>query len=229
MKRLLKRRASTAIACVMSMLFLAQSAGAADEELLQILLDNGAITHDQYERLADFSELTNEVELEIGGWMDVDIFGFVMGYGGFKLFKGEMDVDDGSYDAAAQTGIAPFKAHLLSIAFEQISLFAGAGGEFVRAEDSDPDDVEIKVLGPGCVRCNQLEQDLISVMTEIDMPADIEHITDIAEIGSYGVMGTPALVINREVKAVGSVPPKPKLKKWLQDAFAQTAEHQVNQ
>ena len=91
-------------------------------------------------------------------------------------------------------------------------------------EDSDPDEVEIRVLGPGCARCNQLEQDLIAVMTEMDMPADIEHITDIAEIGSYGVMGTPALVINREVKAVGSVPPKPKLKKWLQDAFAQTAK-----
>ena len=91
-------------------------------------------------------------------------------------------------------------------------------------EDSDPDEVEIMVLGPGCARCNQLEQDLIAVMTEMDMPADIEHVTDIAEIGSYGVMGTPALVINREVKAVGSVPPKPKLKKWLQDAFAQTAK-----
>ena len=91
-------------------------------------------------------------------------------------------------------------------------------------EDSDPDEVEIRVLGPGCARCNQLEQDLIAVMTEMNMPADIEHVTDIVEIGSYGVMGTPALVINREVKAVGSVPPKPKLKKWLQDAFAQTAK-----
>jgi hypothetical protein len=90
-------------------------------------------------------------------------------------------------------------------------------------ENSDPGEVEIKVLGPGCARCNQLERDLIAVMTDMNMPADIEHVTDIAEIGSYGVMGTPALVINREVKAVGSVPPKPKLKKWLQEAFAQTA------
>jgi len=91
-------------------------------------------------------------------------------------------------------------------------------------EDSDPDEVEIKVLGPGCARCNQLEQDLIAVMTEMDMPADLEHVTDIAEIGSYGVMGTPALVINREVKAVGSIPPKTKLKEWLQDAFAKTVK-----
>ena len=91
-------------------------------------------------------------------------------------------------------------------------------------EDGDPDEVEIKVLGPGCTNCNKLEQDLIAVMAEMGMAADLEHVTDIAEIGSYGVMGTPALVINREVKAVGSIPPKPKLKKWLQDAFAQTAK-----
>jgi hypothetical protein len=89
-------------------------------------------------------------------------------------------------------------------------------------EDSDPDEVEIKVLGPGCASCNKLEQDLIAVMTEMEMAADLEHVTDIAEIGSYGVMGTPALVINREVKAVGSVPSKPKLKLWLQEAFAKT-------
>ncbi|MEE4265069.1 MAG: thioredoxin family protein [Desulfobacteraceae bacterium] len=89
-------------------------------------------------------------------------------------------------------------------------------------EDSDPDEMEVKVLGPGCASCNQLAQDLMTVMAEMNMAADIEHVTDIAEIGSYGVMGTPALVINREVKAVGSVPPKPKLKQWLQDAFKKT-------
>ena len=87
-------------------------------------------------------------------------------------------------------------------------------------EDSDSDEVEIKVLGPGCASCSKLEQDLIAVMAEMGMAADLEHVTDIAEIGSYGVMGTPALVINRKVKAVGSVPPKPKLKKWLLEAFA---------
>ena len=90
-------------------------------------------------------------------------------------------------------------------------------------EDSEPEGVEIKVLGPGCANCNRLEQDLIAVMAEMGKAADLEHITDIAEIGSYGVMGTPALVINREVKAVGSVPPKPKLKRWLAEAFARTA------
>ena len=91
-------------------------------------------------------------------------------------------------------------------------------------EDSDPVGLQLKVLGPGCPRCNQLEQDLMAVMSEMDIAADIEHVTDITEIGGYGVMGTPALVINSEVKAVGLVPSKPILKKWLQEAFAQTAK-----
>ena len=90
-------------------------------------------------------------------------------------------------------------------------------------EDDDFDGVEIRVLGTGCASCDKLEQDLIAVMAEMDIAADLEHVTDIAKIGSFGVMGTPALVINRVVKAVGSVPPKPKLKKWLQEAFSQTA------
>jgi protein-disulfide isomerase len=57
-------------------------------------------------------------------------------------------------------------------------------------------------------------------MAEMDMAADLEHVTDIAEIGNYGVMGTPALIINGVVKAAGSVPPKTKLKQWLQGASA---------
>ncbi len=69
-KRVPKRWARTAIACMMSMLFLAQNAGAADEELLQILLDNGAITHDQYERLREKEKLEAkdlaEVKVSVG-------------------------------------------------------------------------------------------------------------------------------------------------------------------
>ena len=102
---------------------------------------------------------------------------------------------------------------------EEFKKFTGQQGEV-----GEPDEVEIKVLGPGCTNCNKLEQDLIAVMAEMGIAADLEHVTDIAEIGSYGVMGTPALVINREVKVVGSVPPKPKLKQWLQDAFAKTVK-----
>ena len=56
------------------------------------------------------------------------------------------------------------------------------------------------------------------VMAETGILADIEHVRDIKEIGRYGVMGTPALLINGKVKSVGKVPPQNTLRKWLMEA-----------
>lgn len=78
--------------------------------------------------------------------------------------------------------------------------------------------IEIKVLGPGCSRCDGLEKELMQAMTEIGLAADLEHVTDINEIAGYGVMGTPALVINERVLAVGRIPSKAQLVKWLKEA-----------
>ena len=85
-------------------------------------------------------------------------------------------------------------------------------------EDAAPEGLEIKVLGPGCAQCDRLDQELKNIMAETGIVADIEHVRDIKEIGKYGVMGTPALIINRQVKSVGSVPPKAKIITWLKDA-----------
>ena len=84
-------------------------------------------------------------------------------------------------------------------------------------EEEGQEGVQIKVLGPGCPQCDGLEQELMQVMAEINLMADIEHVRDIKEIGKYGVMGTPALIINGEVKSVGSVPHKGKIKEWLSE------------
>jgi len=78
--------------------------------------------------------------------------------------------------------------------------------------------VEIKVLGQGCVQCDRLERDLMEVMAEIDLAADLEHVREIKEIGKYGVMGMPALIINGKVLSVGRIPPKTELKEWLEEA-----------
>lgn len=78
--------------------------------------------------------------------------------------------------------------------------------------------LEVKVLGLGCTQCDRLEKELMQIMSEIGIIADIEHVRDAVKIGRYGVMGTPALLINGEVKAVGSVPPRQKLIKWLKEA-----------
>ncbi len=87
-------------------------------------------------------------------------------------------------------------------------------------EKSNMEGLEIKVLGSGCPCCDDLEQDLMAVMTEMNLAADIEHVTDPAEIGNYEVTGTPALVINGVVKAVGSMPKKAQLRTLLSAAAA---------
>lgn len=85
-------------------------------------------------------------------------------------------------------------------------------------EEEAPVGLEIKVLGPGCTQCDRLEKELFEAMAETDIAGDVEHIRDIKTIGQYGVMGTPALIINGAVKCVGKVPPRNKLKEWLRDA-----------
>ncbi len=85
-------------------------------------------------------------------------------------------------------------------------------------EEDSSGGIEIKVLGPGCAQCDRLEKELMEVMAETNTAADVEHIRDIKEIGKYGIMGTPALLINGEVKSVGSVPSKTKLIEWLNQA-----------
>jgi small redox-active disulfide protein 2 len=78
--------------------------------------------------------------------------------------------------------------------------------------------LRIKVLGAGCLRCDRLERDVMDVLSECGILADLEHVRDINEIGNYGVTGTPALIINGQVKCVGKVPTRSKLKTWIQEA-----------
>ena len=85
-------------------------------------------------------------------------------------------------------------------------------------EEEAPERLEIKILGPGCANCDRLEREVIEAVSELDLPAGIDHIRDIKEIGNYGVMGSPALIINGKVKAVGRVPMRSELKKWLLEA-----------
>lgn len=88
-----------------------------------------------------------------------------------------------------------------------------------RPFDEEPSGgLEIKVLGPGCPQCDRLEKELMEVMAETGLVGGMEHVRDVREIGTYGVMGTPALVINGEVKCVGSVPPRTRLIQWLREA-----------
>ena len=71
--------------------------------------------------------------------------------------------------------------------------------------------MDIKVMGPGCANCIKLEQMVFDVLAEQNIDANVMHVTDVKEIVSMGVMGTPALVIDSQVKFSGVVPSKAKL------------------
>ena len=78
--------------------------------------------------------------------------------------------------------------------------------------------LRVLVLGPGCARCSRLEMAVREAMAEMKEPGEIIHVTDLREIGKYGVMGTPALVINEKVVAVGTTPEKHTIRRWLEEA-----------
>lgn len=78
--------------------------------------------------------------------------------------------------------------------------------------------MEIKVLGPGCKKCNTLAEATKKAVAELNMDVDITKIDDMVKILSYGVMSTPALVINEKVVVSGKVPSVPEIKEFIQNA-----------
>lgn len=63
----------------------------------------------------------------------------------------------------------------------------------------------VKVLGSGCAKCNALEANTKAALLELGMDTTIDHVTDFAKIAAYGVMTTPALVVDEKVVAFGKV------------------------
>ena len=75
--------------------------------------------------------------------------------------------------------------------------------------------MEIKVLGPGCPKCRQTEETVKQAVAEAGVDADVEKVTDTMKIAGYGVFGTPAVVVDGEVKIVGKIPTKDDVLKWI--------------
>jgi small redox-active disulfide protein 2 len=75
--------------------------------------------------------------------------------------------------------------------------------------------MDIKVLGPGCPKCSQTEKNVKEAVAEAGVDAQIEKVTDTMEIAGYGVFGTPAVVVDGEVRCVGKVPTMNEVKSWL--------------
>uniref|UniRef100_A0A7C2EJ92 Thioredoxin family protein n=1 Tax=Ammonifex degensii TaxID=42838 RepID=A0A7C2EJ92_9THEO len=74
---------------------------------------------------------------------------------------------------------------------------------------------EVKVLGPGCPRCRALEEEVRKAVAELGLPVKVEKVADVGEIINYGVMLTPALVVDGRVVSSGRVPSREEIKKWL--------------
>lgn len=75
--------------------------------------------------------------------------------------------------------------------------------------------MEIKVLGPGCAKCQETERQVKEAVSEAGVDVTVEKVTDIMEIATYGVFVTPAVVIDGEIKSVGKVPKKKDVLSWL--------------
>lgn len=74
-----------------------------------------------------------------------------------------------------------------------------------KAESARTGGASVKVLGSGCAKCNQLEAAAKAALEQLGMDTTIDHVTDFSQIAAYGVMSTPALVIDGKVVSFGKV------------------------
>jgi small redox-active disulfide protein 2 len=77
--------------------------------------------------------------------------------------------------------------------------------------------LEVAILGAGCYSCNKLEQDVMAVLSETGIQAALNHISDPNLIANYGILPTPALIVNGKVKSKGTIPSKSMIRKWLEE------------
>ena len=73
----------------------------------------------------------------------------------------------------------------------------------------------IQVLGPGCPKCEKLKQNVEEAVSQSGVDATVEKVTDINVITGFGVMMTPAIVVDGEVKTVGKLPSVDQVKELL--------------
>lgn len=78
--------------------------------------------------------------------------------------------------------------------------------------------LEIKILGPGCPRCHELEKKTINALAELNLAADVQKITDFKKIAEYKIFSTPGLVINGQVVCAGRIPSVEEIKAWINAA-----------
>ena len=94
--------------------------------------------------------------------------------------------------------------------------------ETMAQAEASKSDAGVKVLGSGCSKCNALEDAVRAALTELGMNTAIDHVTDFSQIAAYGVMTTPALVVDGKVVSYGKVLKKDEAKAIIQKIRANT-------
>lgn len=75
--------------------------------------------------------------------------------------------------------------------------------------------MKIEILGTGCPKCETVAKNVQSAVSELGIQVEVVKVTDIGEIAARGVMLTPALAIDGDIKAVGKVPTVEEIRAWL--------------
>ncbi len=78
--------------------------------------------------------------------------------------------------------------------------------------------MKIQVAGPGCPRCQMTEKNVFNACAELNLPADISHVTDRKHIQDLGVWTTPAVIVDGKIIVSGRIPSVQELKKILLEA-----------
>jgi len=86
-------------------------------------------------------------------------------------------------------------------------------------DHSPVEGLRIAILGTGCSQCGRMEMDVREALAEMKLAGEWTHVSDSREIGEYGVLGVPALVINGRVVCVGQAPHRNRIKEWLHEAL----------
>lgn len=81
--------------------------------------------------------------------------------------------------------------------------------------------MNIKILGIGCPRCRKLEQQVKEVVLQNNISAEIEKVTDIQDMMKYGIISTPALVINEKLKSSGLTLKNEQILNWIKEELNQ--------
>jgi small redox-active disulfide protein 2 len=79
--------------------------------------------------------------------------------------------------------------------------------------------ITIKVLGPGCMNCEKVEQNTRNAVTYMGLEAEISKVTDREVMQKYGLLATPGLVINEKLVCAGRIPEEGEVMTWLADAM----------